>query len=91
MKEQIINFIKEHRGGLAYLAIACATSFIFALISYICGGNDATVIASSAVGGTLAVLTIGTLYNIVNISAPMDERWGISGIVLGVVITMIIL
>ena len=89
MVEKIKNIIKNYRSGLTLLAMTLVISVVTACVCYAFGGDRTTAVVSSAIGGTLSVLTIHVLFVVEMMPQPMSSDWGVLGTIIGTIITMI--
>jgi hypothetical protein len=88
--EKIKDFLKLYRSGITLLLLCLCVAVITAAVCNAFGASDAKVVASSIVGGTLSVLIVGTLFRIEHMVQPMINDWGVFGMVLGTIITMLL-
>ena len=90
MKETIKLFLKANRGGLMLLAIVLVVTAISALIFSVCGAGYATVLVASECFGLLSIMLVSTMYKIASESAPMGAEWGMLGMIISLLLTMLV-
>lgn len=90
MKEKALAFIKANRGGLVFLAITMAVTLLTALVSGLCGAEYTTLTITAMCAGTSSAVLVSALFKAANLNAPMGNEWGVLGVIVGTVLTMII-
>ena len=90
MKEITKLFLKANRGGLMLLAIVLVVTAISARIFSVCGAEYATVLVASECFGLLSIMLVSALYKIASESAPMGAEWGMLGMIISLLLTMLV-
>ena len=82
MKEKIIGFIKENRGGIVLFCLVSVTALLAAMISHMCGALYASTLMLALGFGALSIVLVSSLYKICSIKAPMSLEWGVISLIL---------
>ena len=91
MKKELIRlFIKANKGGLVLLALVFFMTLAAAFCCWLASARYATVLVTAACTGLLSQMIVSCLYRICSMDAPMCKDWGLLGMILALILTMMV-
>lgn len=90
MKEKVIGFLRQNRGGIALSVITFVISFLGAVVTAAFGGGETAIAFSSVIWGSLILVSLNSLTRWASFQLPVSIDTGIVGIIIATALSLII-